>query len=314
MQQPPNRGSSNGIPNLLLLDAFSEKDLQVWERASQDIDELYRTLYFSVEPKRRQLMPQIIEALSERSISCDFMNWFRLVDTRWTLHPLSAAGSLTGCGGRFNIGRDVADSIPKPFPAIYIGQDYETAFREKFQLESGTTLNGLAPEDLSLNGSFSSYRMSGHLERVLDVSDLNNLIPLCAVLKRIRMPVELKALAKRLRLGPSGAYMIKTAPQMQDAIQQKNWRAWSVQFDLPSPSQQLAHWAISAGFEGIRYRSTKSSTGYCLAVFPSNIGSDRSIIQLDDPAAPEVQFTKLDLTSCTDLCGWDMLSSSLRPS
>jgi hypothetical protein len=285
----------------------------VWERRSADLDDIYRTLYFAVEPQRRHHLQPLCDAISERATPFDFEGWCRLVDTRWTLSPLSSAGSLTAEGGRFNIGQDINESMITPFPALYIAADHATGYREKFQMEEGERVDGLTAEELGLNASFSSYRMRGHLERVINVSRLGNLAGVSRVLKRMQMPEELKELNRKLKLKRGATYMVRTPQQLYDTLQVRNWRQWCMQFDLPAPSQQFAHWAILAGIEGIVYRSSKNRSGLCLAVFPHNLGSDRSFVELADAADPNVQHMRLDMTNADALCGWELLPSSRRP-
>ncbi len=258
-------------------------------------------------------MAKLLEALSSSAAPFDFEGWSRLVDSRWTLRPLSAAGSLTSYGGRFNIGQDVFEATPDPFPALYIAENYETAYREKFQMEVGEQVDGLKPDEMNLNTSFSCYRMSGHLERVVDVTDLKALYAVSRVLKTVRRPADLKSLAMKLKLGRNVSWLIRTPDELQTQLQVRNWRSWAVLFDLPAPSQLFGEWAMRAGVEGIKYRSTKSKTGFCLAVFPSNLGSNLSFVELTDPAAPEVRHTRLDIASAENLCGWNVLGSAHRP-
>jgi hypothetical protein len=70
-------------------------------------------------------------------------------DYRWTLHPLSAAGSLTSIGGRFNAGAEIDSRTFDPWPSLYLASDHATAYREKFQIEAGQTVDGLSPEELA---------------------------------------------------------------------------------------------------------------------------------------------------------------------
>ena len=183
-QQPPVRiAPLRTTPDLLVLDRFNEHNLRTWAARSVDIDQLHRLLYFVTEPERRKHRGALLEALNEKPAAPEtFMGWVRIVDHRWTLQPLSAGGSLRACGGRFNVGADVDESMHRPYPALYIGEDYETAHREYFQQkhEAGKP-GGLSPEELNLNRSFSAVRVSGHIERVVDVSDLAALAPVCKI-------------------------------------------------------------------------------------------------------------------------------------
>ena len=52
----------------------------------------------------------------------------------------------------FSPGNDLDPDTLSPFPALYLAQDAETAFREKFQLPSTGRVDGLRPEELALGG------------------------------------------------------------------------------------------------------------------------------------------------------------------
>lgn len=299
--------------NLLTLDRFSEADLDKWLRLSARLDELARLLYFAVEPERLKRQGELIEALNQKPAApIDFEGWVRVVDTKWTLSPLSSIGSLKAYGGRFNIGRDVVSSSRNPFPALYVGENFETAYRERFQIEQGQTLGGLTAEELALGASTSSYRVRGHVARVLDASSLASLAPIAKVLAKFKMPAEAVAIAKLLKMRRASDMMIRSAESLRMALQVSNWRVWPVQYELPAPSQIFGDLARAAGYEAIRYRSTKSRSGYCLAVLSGNLGSDRTFVELMDPAAPEVDYTRLDLGSSEHLAGWECLSPSAR--
>jgi hypothetical protein len=52
--------------------------------------------------------------------------------------------------GRRCEGLIAADRTLAAWPALYIAEDFETAFREKFQLPCGSLENGLTPQDMAL--------------------------------------------------------------------------------------------------------------------------------------------------------------------
>lgn len=299
--------------NLLTLDRFSEADLDKWLGLSAKLDELARILYFAVEPERIRRQGELVEALNERPAApADFEGWVRVVDTRWTLSPLSSIGSLKAYGGRFNIGRDVMSSNRSPFPALYVGENFETAYRERFQMEQGDTVGGLTVEELALGASTSNYRVRGHVERVFDATSLASLSPIAKVLAKFKMPTEAVAIAKLLKMHRPSDMMIRSAESLRVALQVSNWRVWPVQYELPAPSQIFGDLIRAAGYEAIRYRSTKSRSGYCMAVLSGNLGSNRTFVELMDPAAPEVEYPRLDLGTSEQLAGWECLSPSVR--
>lgn len=244
----------------------------------------------------------------------DFSGWVRLVPWLYTNTPLSAAGSLKSYGGRFNIGVDVDRAIHTRWPALYIAENQETAYREKFGLSKNDGIDGLSREELALatDGSYTAVRVEGHLELVFDLAQEGALDPVCAVLARMTAPAEAHKLHKRLKLPPFPGIMIRSAKRLLEESLLTNWRGPPVQFGLPAVSQILASLIVDAGYEAIRYPSTKGD-GECVAVFPHRLESDASFVAVSDFAPESVKQTRLDMSTADDLCGWEVLPSYLRP-
>ena len=302
-------------PGLLELDRFTTADLAHWRRISGDLDELNDLLYYGVEPQRKRHHAEMIEALqSVAPTTLTMTRWARLVSWRHSNDPLSAAGSLTEYGGRFNIGRDVDKSMRSPWPALYIGENLETAFREKFQLDRGECVDGLTPEELALTpgGSFTAVYLDGYLERVFDVDQPRAFDAFCTVLRKMKLPAEVRRIQRRLGIPNSVVYMVYSVGRLRSEALIKNWRGMPVQFGLPALSQILASLMLDAGFEAIRYPSTKGG-GSCVAVFPHKLTSDRSYVALSDLPPQEVQHPRLDMNTADDLCGWELLRPGDRP-
>lgn len=306
VQQPLAHPSTSAAPPLTVhvLDRFSEADLETWNRVSADLDELHAALYFDVQPQRMRRDRELIAALTALGVKpFVFDGWFRIVDYRYTNTPLSAVGSLRGIGGRFNIGQDTDKSITPPFPALYLGDTLQTAYRERYQVgvDPSAVSVGLTPEEMALSKSSSNVRVRGSVERCIDVSDSRSLIAISRVLAKIHLPDSAKRLMRRLKLGPRDVHMITNAAQLSNALQEQNWRARPTQFGIPSVGQQFAELARHAGYEGVAYRSTKNPSGKCLALFSDNIGSDRTYVELLDDSPVSVVHRRLDLNSAEDL-------------
>ena len=105
--------------------------------------------------------------------------------------------------------------------------------------------------------------------------------------------------------------MITSAKQLYDAALETNWRTLPVQFGLPASSHTLAELIREAGFEGIKYRSTKGR-GCCVALFPDRLASG-SFVALADPGPAATMQTRLDSDSCDELAGWDSLPKTYSP-
>ncbi|GLQ89145.1 RES family NAD+ phosphorylase [Dyella flagellata] len=313
-QHPPINETS-GVRGILELDRFSSVDLDRWKRLSADLDEYNDVLYFGIEPQRQRFKDDIRAALeSVPALPVDICGWTRLVTYRFSLNPLSAAGSLTDFGGRFNIGRDVEKAMQNPWPALYIAEDFETAFREKFQIAMGATSDGLRAEEFALAplSSFSSVQLDGHIARIFDLGEPANLEKLCAVLRKMKLPVEVSQIQKRLGLPANHAYMVREPGRLVQDVLINNWRIAPAQYGLPATSQIFASMVRDAGFEGIRYPSTKGS-GYCIALFPDRIVSELTHLELHDSAPQEIKHRSISMENADQLCGWELLHPRLRP-
>ncbi len=286
-----------------------------WKRLSADLDEVNDLLYFGIEPQRQRHREEMRAALQAvPPLSIQFSHWMRLVSYQYSLAPLSAAGSLTTYGGRFNIGMDVDKAMRPPWPALYIAENLETAFREKLQIERGESVDGLTPEELALEStvSFSALFVDGKIERVFDIGDSKALEPLCKVLRKIKLPTEVRTILRRLGLPQTAVHMLRMPSRLQDEVLRKSWRGAPVQFGVPAPSQILAGLIYDGGYEAIRYPSTKSGAS-CVAVFPANLASANTYIELSDPPPAGVAFPRLDMDSAEHLCGWELLRAADRP-
>ncbi|MFA1289667.1 RES family NAD+ phosphorylase [Xanthomonas axonopodis pv. nakataecorchori] len=309
-QQPvPLHGVPNDFPaSIQILDRFSESDLEVWKKRSRELDAVHDELYHGLEPERARRRQQLVDALNARPAPAfDFKNWVRMVQYRYSHDPLSAAGSVLSVGGRFSIGNDCDESgAAVVFPALYIGDSHETAFRECYQMPSEKMqATGLTPAEMSLRQSDASVRMHGHIERVFDIRNLDNLKPIAKVLATFTVPPELAKLARSLKLGKPEELLIKTPSRLQTNLQDINWRGWPTQFGLPSPSQRFGLLLKWAGYEGVLYRSSKQPGSTCIAIFPSNLCSDRTFVELADGHPPNVTQSRLDISTAHSLCGWE---------
>lgn len=294
---PPPKG-------ILELDRFSEESIEQWNKISADLDELNAVLYFNLEPDRRRHRLELLRALQQVTpVPYKFDNWVRIVDYQWTMHPLSAAGSIASIGGRFNAGNELDRNTLDAWPALYIAQDPETAYREKFQIPSNQTINGLTAEELSLSGgkSFSTVYLEGELSRVFEMTP-DNLAAVARVFAKIKMPEPARRLMKELKI--SDVNMVRSGKQLYDLATVFNWRVLPVQFGLPAQSHILAELVRAAAYEAIAYPSTKGG-GKCLAVFVDSLAS-KSFVRLKGEA-PQGAITILDDSTTEELAGWSAL-------
>lgn len=296
----PHSASTRGIREL---ERFSCADLENWERASRNVDELHSLLYFGPEAQRASKSSEIVDALrqSPGEPIRGGQPWVRIVDYRYGDDPLSPIGSLCDVGGRFNVGRELEEHGHAAWPALYIAQDYPTAYFEKFLTLPNGPSGELEGNDFALQrpGSFVSVNVTVDIEHVFDLRTHAPLEPLVKVIKNFRMPARVHQLVKRLKLQRAAAYMIKSAPELLAVVMSQTWRLWSMQFDLPAQSQVLARYVALAGYEAIRYRSCKGQ-GDCLALLCRNLIESSSFVELRDPPISGIKRVRFD-RSCAGM-------------
>ena len=298
---------------ILELDRFDEASLRQWNAVSRDLDVLEDELYFGLEPERRSLRTDLIGALqSTAPIPIELSRWVRVVSYQYSLAPLSCAGSLQNIGGRFNAGAELDPNTLNPWPALYLAEDYETAFREKFQLPRDTRVDGLTPQELALEHgvSHTALFVKGQLARAFDMTLPRSLVAVANILRRVKMPARAREIQRKLKIPNGGIYMVQTGKQLHEMVLTHNWRMLPIQFGLPAQSHVLAELIRAAGFEAILYRSTKGS-GRCLAVFPDRL-DDASYVELVDASPPTVKHRRLDSSTAGELEGWESLPPRMR--
>lgn len=294
--QPPSHRGEPDLPALTELERFSHASLHQWLAAKTHLDTLQRGLYFELEPHRQRNAARLLDALLSQTLSSfSFEGWSRIVDYRYGLEPLSAAGSLKGEGGRFNIGSELSPGAFTAFPALYIAEDHETAFRERFAGPSEAKPRGLSTQDLALRspGSFTQVRLHGVIENLIDIGNLETLKPFANVLREFPLPHDVRQLARKLGLRPP-PWLIRSPITLQRQLLHPNWRMLPQQFDLPANSQIFGRIAAAAGIHGILYPSARNAAKRCMALFPQNWAGSSSFVQVSDRGPEGAQLTRID--------------------
>ena len=227
--------------------------------------------------------------------------WARIVDYKYSLQPLSAAGSLVR-GGRFNIGNDLDPGRYPVFPALYIAADYDTAYAERFGQRPSVS-GPLEGHEYALRtpGSFTSVNVNGNLKNLFDLRFAKNLGKFAKIISEFELPKELLTLAASA--GIKDPPLVKTAGQLKMSLLEHNWRLYPSQYEIPANSQIFARLVADAGFDGIVYASTKGPKD-CIALFPTNFSGTESHIELADEAPKGATHTRLDQES------WRAIASS----
>jgi len=228
------------------------------------------------------------------------VTWSRIQDYRYSMAPLSLVGSLVQ-GGRFNIGNDIDPSQFPGFPALYVAEDYETAYAEKFPMPRQHATE-FAGHELALRspGSFTHVRLNIDVVTLFDLTKPRTLQPYVSIIRKFTLTKELKDLAKLLGIPPP--WLIRTTKKLYGDLQRPDWRFWPAQFGVPANSQIFGRALMEAGFAGVLYPSVRGK-GHCGAIFPQRFAGSSSRIELVDDPPSGVQHSVMDENTYRDLAG-----------
>lgn len=278
----------------ILLDQFSVEDIQKWKSFKDQFLKFHWDYYNDLAYQRSKISDKIKKSILEAAEKTfKFEKWQRAIKYKYTLKPLSVAGSLIDPGGRFNIG-NINPSLFPPFPSLYLAVDKDTSFQELLcqKIDSGQEDRAL---DFALASpdSISIVSLSGSLDSIINLKNPEKLRPFVDLIKGFSIPDYLKKTAKKI--GEREPEVIRTIPKLIDSFSDSNWRLWPMQFDVPVASQIFGQLVADAGIEAILYTS-KFTGKDCLAIFPQNF-DESSFIELDDAAPAETKIRRLDSKS-----------------
>ncbi|MGQ0525249.1 MAG: RES family NAD+ phosphorylase [Betaproteobacteria bacterium] len=298
---PPPRSRSSAAeadaspPSLELLEQFSRASLSQWKATGRVLAALTHALFFGLENQRAESAGALVDAVRLGVTGpFEFHNWARIVDWRFSTAPLSLEGSVRGDGGRFNIGSTLNPAAYSPFPALYLAEDFETAYRERFGLTRTSTIGGLSAEEVTLRRltSFTHVKLRGTVDGIVDIANPQALKAIVSVIARFKMPDNVLPMARALGLRPPG--LIRTTSGLQRQLLHSNWRMQPSQYDLPANSQIFGRLCAGVGVHGILYPSAKDSSKRCLALFPQNWRASESFVEAVDTPPAQTGEVRLD--------------------
>ena len=261
--------------------SYLEGEIVYLEKLGDAARALWRDFQNYLVNEREKILEQIKEALLETScLNYSQKHLSRIIDSEFSKNPLSSKGSyLHPPGGRFNIGQSI--SYKNYFPALYIANDYDVAFCEKFHCKEDIEKEkGRALEfALKKPESFTHQRVNIFLEKIIDLRKDDSLQAFFEVVKHIKMPLYYKEQAKKLQLSMS---MAKNVTQLRSGILEPFYQQWDYWLDCPSSSQWFGHYVRLAKIQGIIYPSIKSESGFNVAIFPDQFEESSSYVELSD--------------------------------
>ena len=281
------------------LENFSSADLRTWQRQSENLERYHVQLYYHLEGLRSLHQAQLCEALSEtKPTEVILDDWVRILDYQYSLEPLSAAGSLVR-GGRFNIGNDLDPAKFPVFPALYLAENYQTAYEEKFGAAPPTEL-GIEGHEFALRepDSFSAVNVSGKAFNLFDLRSARSLRKFAEIISRFEMPSELEELARSV--GMRGPLLVTKPGELKSSLLTQDWRLYPSQYEIQASSQAFGRLLLESRFDGVIYPSTKGPRN-CLALFPTNFVDSESYIEVTDNAPPGAAKLKLDSSTWKEI-------------
>lgn len=275
----------------MLLDSFTLTAVRRAKDYAREVARYHWDFYAALSQQRTEKHQELKKSLlSAAEGPFTFEAWQRIVDYQYSLHPLSAAGSiLTDPGGRFNIG-DIDRTRFPPFAALYLAEDRTTAMLERFGPPNESA--GLSNLDFALRdkASFTCVSVSGQLDAILDLRKPERLNAFVDVISEFKIPSDLVRRARDLE--ESLPTIVRSVRELSEIVLHPEWRALPMRVDVPAASQILGQLVWGAGIEGVLFPSAKGGAT-CLAVFPENL-SPTSYVELDDRAPAGVVHTRMD--------------------
>jgi hypothetical protein len=278
----------------VLLDTFTERDLEFWSERSEDAQRYSDRVYFDLERHRAANHDALCDALrSAGSVDVDLENWARVCDYRWSLTPLSPVGSLKGIGGRFNIGEDLDRARGQHFQALYIAADVDTAFLEFFGGEPDAHVGEMKLQEYALRRktSFTTFTLRGRAENVLDLRSPATIKAFAKIISTFELTGDTRRFARKI--GVPVRSLLRTAKEIHKRILMapKEWRTEPQLFGIPASNQIFSRYVRDAGFEGVIYPSQQGGDT-CLAIYPDNLAGTR--IEVVGGAPPQATHLVMD--------------------
>lgn len=280
----------------IVLDSFTQQQMQLWDSQGHTLQKLSDRVYFELERQRVDHYDALCSSLrAAPSTTVDVTDWARVTDWRWNLTPLSAAGSLNGIGGRFNIGNDLDRARNQAFKCLYIAENVDTAFGEYFGGSLSAIKGGLSLSELALRraSSFTTFLLRGRIEQVMDLRTDEALHAFADIIKSFNISAETKEAALRAGLPPRAIMGSAMELWRQLLAPPSEWRLEPQAFGIPAACQIFGRFVQDAGLEGILFPS-QHGDGSCLAVYPVNFRASDGHIEVIGAVPEGATHTMLD--------------------
>ena len=149
-----------------ILEQLTERTLGSWRSFGKKLDRHNFNLWYFFEGERAVIHDELVSILAEEKRHSKKINkWARIIDLEYSNQPLSAKGSLSYIGQRFNIGEELGAFRFESFPAFYIASDVQTAEAERFKQPKEASGVPASP----YGSSYSTILLEGELFGLFDL-------------------------------------------------------------------------------------------------------------------------------------------------
>lgn len=256
-------------------------------------EHFFKTWYDYLKGEREKHREEISEALIVSASANVDANLVRIVDLEYANHPLCTIGSVQGPGRRFNIGKRIRNY--SSFHCLYLAEDGETAYAEKFHYNKAQNFGNLSPTDLKLKPqNMTDIAVVGvkvSLTNCLDLRDKENVRSFCEIISRIKPTKQLLDFSKTL--GVLRLRTIQVPGELLRSLFHNDFLKFHLLLDMPANSQWFGHYCYEAGIQCIIYPSLRSARGANYAVFIDNLKDSKSTVELSANAPYVAQHNRI---------------------
>jgi hypothetical protein len=240
--KPPTQFNFKSKPQVPSVDELINEFLDHTDKQNAAHEHFFKTWYDYLKGEREKLREEISEALISTATTTVQADLVRIVDLEYANHPLCTIGSVNGPGKRFNIGKRIRGY--GSFHCLYLAQDYNTAFTEKFHYSNLQKFGPLNATDLRLKPQdlrdIAVVGAKATLVNCIDLRDKKSVRAFCEVISQIKPTKHLLEFAKTL--GVLRLRTIQTPGELLKSLYYDEYLKFHLILDMPANSQWFSHY------------------------------------------------------------------------
>ncbi|MBX3040177.1 MAG: RES family NAD+ phosphorylase [Bdellovibrionaceae bacterium] len=244
---------------------------------NKKLQDFFKAYYGFLQKSREEKLEEIVDTLSAVADASVNASYTRIVQLKYG-DPLSVVGSLSGPGGRFNIGNGMGHT--KPFSCLYVANDFYTAFCECYHYPPEYMRGNVRALQMALQkpSDFMSVELSVNIEKCIDLRDKDSLRRFTEVISQIKPTEEFRDWAKEL--GYFSLRTVQTHGELYRTLLTKDFLKNYYLLEMPSNSQWFGYYCLMAGIQGIIYPSVRDGAGHNIGVLVENLKDTDSFVEI----------------------------------